>query len=72
MNREPAGGRRITLDHIVPRSQGGADEEANFVGACRICNAAKADMSAEDFRRARGGFNGRGLPVGEAVRRGRR
>jgi hypothetical protein len=72
MNREAIGGRRITLDHIVPRSQGGADEEENFVGACRTCNAAKADMSAEAFRAARGAFAGRGFPVVEPARRWRR
>ena len=27
-----------TVDHLVPRSAGGADEVSNMVLACRICN----------------------------------
>jgi len=29
---------RFTVDHVVPRSQGGGDEAANLALACRNCN----------------------------------
>lgn len=32
-----------TIDHVVPRSRGGAHEWANVVAACARCNARKAD-----------------------------
>lgn len=32
-----------TIDHVVPRTLGGAAEWHNEVAACRTCNAAKAD-----------------------------
>jgi hypothetical protein len=32
------------VEHILPVSQGGADEEANLALACRICNLYKADF----------------------------
>lgn len=32
-----------TVDHIVPRSRGGADEATNMVACCWRCNQDKAD-----------------------------
>lgn len=31
-----------TLDHIIPKSKGGTNEQSNFVVACRACNYCKA------------------------------
>ncbi|MBK5223139.1 MAG: HNH endonuclease [Acidimicrobiia bacterium] len=37
-----------SIDHVVPRSRGGAHEWTNVVAACRRCNAGKGDrMLAE-------------------------
>jgi 5-methylcytosine-specific restriction endonuclease McrA len=36
-------GRAETLDHVVPRSRGGAHSWANVVAACSRCNHRKAD-----------------------------
>lgn len=33
----------LTLDHVVPRSHGGADRNDNLQTMCRSCNAMKAD-----------------------------
>lgn len=42
-------GESLTLDHIVPRSQGGDDEDSNLVTCCRPCNSRKGVSSYEDF-----------------------
>ena len=41
------GGRSsdLTLDHIVPRSRGGATSWSNVVACCRLCNARKRDRT---------------------------
>jgi len=38
-------GAHLHLDHLTPRSQGGADDARNLVTACRRCNSARQDMS---------------------------
>jgi 5-methylcytosine-specific restriction endonuclease McrA len=35
--------RLATIDHIVPRSKGGTDDEDNLVVACFTCNQRKGD-----------------------------
>ena len=40
---------RYELDHIVPKSLGGADRVSNLVVACQGCNIAKANVSVEEF-----------------------
>lgn len=44
-----------TIDHVMPRSLGGAAEWHNEVASCRACNAAKADTppTAEDLENLR-------------------
>jgi 5-methylcytosine-specific restriction endonuclease McrA len=41
------GGESITVDHVVPRSQGGTSSWTNCVAACEACNARKADRTPE-------------------------
>jgi 5-methylcytosine-specific restriction endonuclease McrA len=38
-----ATGRPLTLDHVIPRSRGGATVWENVVVACQTCNAKKGD-----------------------------
>lgn len=33
----------LEVDHIVPRSQGGSDDEANLITSCFECNRGKSD-----------------------------
>lgn len=40
----------VTQDHVVPRADGGTSRRSNIVAACRSCNAAKGDMSLEEYR----------------------
>jgi 5-methylcytosine-specific restriction endonuclease McrA len=37
------GGKAETMDHVVPRSRGGAHSWENVVAACRRCNSKKKD-----------------------------
>lgn len=47
----------LCIDHVIPLTQGGADDESNFVPACRVCNMFKADRTPEQC--------GLDWPVGE-------
>src|SRR3954453_7035926 len=41
------GAEAITIDHVIPRSQGGTSSWTNCVAACDACNARKADRTPE-------------------------
>lgn len=46
---EATTGQPMTVDHIIPRSQGGASQIDNLCLACRRCNEFKSDRThAED------------------------
>ena len=43
--------RLATLDHVVPRSQGGAEfDRGNIVVACHPCNQKKGNMMPDEFQ----------------------
>jgi 5-methylcytosine-specific restriction endonuclease McrA len=42
------GGHATTVDHVVPRSRGGADTWENLVACCLRCNNAKADRTLDE------------------------
>ncbi|MCB1250226.1 MAG: HNH endonuclease [Acidimicrobiales bacterium] len=42
------GRRAESIDHVVPRSRGGAHSWDNVVAACRRCNSAKRDRLLEE------------------------
>lgn len=37
-----------TIEHVQPRSKGGAQDWTNEVAACRACNSTKADQPPSD------------------------
>lgn len=39
----------MTLDHVIPTSQGGSTHADNLQPSCRICNQLKDNMSHEQF-----------------------
>ncbi len=41
------GGEELTIDHVIPRSQGGTSTWANCVLACIACNKRKADRTPQ-------------------------
>jgi 5-methylcytosine-specific restriction endonuclease McrA len=44
------GSEELTIDHVVPRAQGGASSWENCVLACVACNKRKADRTPEQAR----------------------
>jgi len=40
----------LTLDHVLPRSRGGADSWENLVTACNHCNVKKGNRTPEEAR----------------------
>ncbi len=43
-----------TIEHVIPRSMGGADHPDNYAVACGGCNTARGNMPAEEFMMRRG------------------
>lgn len=54
----PNGVRRATLDHIVPRKQGGTNVTHNLITACDRCNSERGELTVFAFaqRLARGSW----------------
>lgn len=44
------GSEELTIDHVLPRSRGGATTWSNCVVACIDCNARKADRTPDEAR----------------------
>jgi len=44
------GGAATTIDHVLPRSRGGADSWLNTVAACGRCNQRKGDRTPAEAR----------------------
>jgi 5-methylcytosine-specific restriction endonuclease McrA len=44
------GGQELTIDHVVPRAQGGTSSWENCVLACIDCNKRKADRAPEQSK----------------------
>lgn len=47
--RDGQPGRLATLDHLVPRSEGGSNRPANLVTACLECNSERAGKELDDW-----------------------
>ncbi len=48
--RRQPGGDELTIDHVVPRAQGGESSWTNCVLACLECNKRKADRTPEQAK----------------------
>lgn len=40
-----------TVDHVIPRAEGGFDHMSNYVGACVLCNNARGTIPSALFKR---------------------
>jgi hypothetical protein len=40
---------QLTLDHVIPRSQGGSNRYWNLITACRGCNSRRKDAPAMGY-----------------------
>lgn len=38
-----------SVDHLIPKSQGGKNSLDNMIPACKPCNSAKGSMALQDF-----------------------
>lgn len=41
--RSPRDGAVLEVDHRIPRSKGGGDDDSNLFTACWACNSGKSD-----------------------------
>jgi 5-methylcytosine-specific restriction protein A len=39
----------VTLDHVVPRADGGSHDASNLITCCRHCNSARQDKALARF-----------------------
>ena len=46
----PADQKALDVDHILPKSLGGSDDESNLQALCFTCNRSKGDRDDTDFR----------------------
>jgi 5-methylcytosine-specific restriction endonuclease McrA len=44
-----------TLDHVLPRSQGGTNDAHNLITCCGLCNSSRGDMTPLQFAVKLGG-----------------
>jgi diadenosine tetraphosphate (Ap4A) HIT family hydrolase/5-methylcytosine-specific restriction endonuclease McrA len=51
--------KALEVDHIVPRNNGGSDDESNLQSLCYSCNATKRDRDDTDFRGVADSYNDR-------------
>jgi 5-methylcytosine-specific restriction endonuclease McrA len=42
-----------SVDHVIPVSRGGTNQNENLVGACRRCNASKSDRTPDEWYASR-------------------
>ena len=41
--------KQLTVDHVVPKSKGGANDLSNYVLACQSCNMTKANRTPSEW-----------------------
>lgn len=51
MARDRRSPRAATIEHVIPRADGGGDGDANTVAACALCNNLRGRMEATAFAR---------------------
>jgi hypothetical protein len=54
-------GAKLTLDHIVPYSEGGTTKSDNLIVACLRCNSSRGSRSIETFAASVAGYLNHGV-----------
>lgn len=54
-------GAKLTLDHLLPHSQGGSNREHNLVTACHRCNSSRGARDWRTFAAAVAGYLNHGI-----------
>lgn len=54
-------GLQLTLDHLIPSSQGGSNKATNLVTCCHRCNSSRGDRPVEEFAEAVAGYVNHGV-----------
>ena len=72
MTEEPGRKHSATIEHVVPKSQGGADHWDNYAAACYSCNNKRGVKSVEDFMLEAAGNVIENLPSRSKTKRTRR
>ena len=54
-------GAQLSLDHILPHSQGGTNSETNLVTCCSRCNSSRGNRPVEEFAAAVAGYVNHGV-----------
>jgi len=60
-------GAALSLDHVLPHSQGGANGATNLVTACKRCNSSRGNRSVAAFARAVAEYLDHGVTAAEIV-----
>lgn len=47
---------KLTMDHMIPRMRGGADESDNLIWACRSCNSSKGGCDLLEWMKKKDSF----------------
>ena len=53
--------KALEVDHIIPRNNGGTDDQSNLQALCYSCNAMKRDRDTTDFREVNVSYDHREL-----------
>jgi len=48
--------KTASIDHMIPKSKGGSDDDSNLVLSCKACNDAKQDLMPLEFIMIRNGY----------------
>lgn len=54
-------GITLSLDHVLPYSQGGTNNSYNLITACQKCNSSRGDRPVEEFVNAVAGYLNQGI-----------
>lgn len=61
-------GAKLSLDHIVPHSEGGSNRETNLVTCCSRCNSSRGAREVKLFATGVAGYLNHGVTAEEILR----